>query len=131
MATKKPITGITTDVQDVANARAGQLQSARQTLGSTTQVVSIDIPSWARAARLYPNSTGLQYAIDEDPVTITAVGYSASITASSAYGVGAVAPAGSWTEVRFDDGKGGTTRPSTLRLLAATSSSTVDIIFHG
>lgn len=131
MATKKPITGITTDVQDVANARAGHVLSARQTLGSTSQVVSIAIPSWARAARLYPNSTGLQYAVDEDPVAITAVGYAASVTATTSYGVGAVAPASTWTEVRFDDGKGGTTRPSTLRLLAATGSSTVDIIFHG
>lgn len=131
MATKKSIGGITVDTKQTANARAAEVMCARQTLGTTAQICSVAIPSWARFIRLYPNSTALTWAIDENPVAITAVGYTASVTATTAYGIGGQAIPTLWTDIVLDDGTGGSTRPTTLRMRPATSSSTVDIVFLG
>lgn len=125
---KKVVGNIVQPIQDTSKARNGALYCARQTLGTTSQVVAVTIPSWAQGVKLYPNSTALTYAIDEDPVAITAVGYSASVTATTSYGIGGQALASLWTEVFFEGG-GGETRPTTLRMRPATNSSTVDIVF--
>lgn len=126
---KKVVRNDVQEVQDVSKARYGELLCARQTLGTTSQICAVAIPSWAKGVKLYPNTTALTYAVDEDPVAITAVGYSASVTATSSYGIGGQALASLWTEVTFNDGSGGATRPTTLRMRPATSSSTVDIVF--
>lgn len=131
MATKKSVKGIVTETRATADARSGEVMCARQTLGTTAQVCSVAIPSWARKVKLYPNTTALVYAIDEDPVAITAVGYTASVTATSAYGIGGQAIPSLWTEIMLDDGSGGSTRPTTIRMRPATNSSTVDIVFLG
>jgi hypothetical protein len=57
------------------------------------------------------------------------VGYTASVTGDTAYGIGGQALPSLWTEVFFEDGSGGTTRPSTIRMRPATNGSTVDIVF--
>jgi len=125
---KKAVKNLVQEVQDTSKARYGALKCARQTLGTTAQVTTITIPSWAQGVKFYPNSTALTYAIDEDPAAITAVGYTATVTADTAYGVGAQAMASAWTEVFFENG-GGASRPTTIRMRPATSSSTVDIVF--
>lgn len=126
---KKAVKNLVQETRDTSKARYAALKCARQTLGTTAQVTTITIPSWAQGVKFYPNSTALTYAIDEDPVAITAVGYSATITADTAYGLGGQALASAWTEIFFEDGSGGTTKPTAIRMRPATSSSTVDIVF--
>lgn len=131
MATNKPVKGYLHPTIPAAVAGAGALLCARQTLGTTSQVCAIAIPSWAKGVSFYPNTTGLVYAIDENPVAITAVGYTASVTPTTAYGIGGHAVQTLWTSIYFADGTGGTTQPTTLRMRPDTSSSTVDIVFFG
>jgi hypothetical protein len=125
----KAVKNYVQEVRDTPKARNAALKCGRQTLGTTAQICSIAIPSWAVGVRFYPNSTALTYAIDEDPVAITAVGYTASVTGDTAYGIGGQALPSLWYEVIFEDGSGGSIRPSTIRMRPATNSSTVDIVF--
>lgn len=131
MATNKPVKGTIQPVVSLPFAGAGALLCARQTLGTTSQVCSIAIPSWAKGVAFYPNTTGLVYAIDEAPVTITAVGYAASVVPTTSYGIGGHAVQTLWTTVYFCDGVNGSTMPATLQMRPDTSSSTVDIVFFG
>lgn len=131
MATNKPVRGTTQPIVPFPFAGAGALLCARQTLGTTSQVCSLAVPSWAKGVAIYPNSTGLVYAIDEDPVTITAVGYTASVTPATAYGIGGHAVQTLWTTIYFCDGVNGSTQPTTLRMRPDSNSSTVDVVFFG
>lgn len=120
----RPILGYRQEIQNQPD-RSEALKNLIQTLGTTSQPVTISIPTWAKGVRLYPVTNYILYGIDETPVLGTS-GYSASIDGTSASGVGGVAVENQVREVVFQNGDD---KPENLVLLATTNSSVVRITF--
>lgn len=127
MAAQTPRKGVADETFLHPDCRNGILWKASCTLGTTSQVSQFTLPDDAIGFRLRPTTTDVYFAVNESPVSLTAVAYSGSaITVSASFGIGGVAKADAW-EVRLLEPieKLGTGR--TLRLLPATSSSVVVI----
>lgn len=120
----RPTKGFSHEIQQQPR-RNGALKNLIQTLGTTSQPVTITVPTWAKGVELYPVTNYILYGIGETPALGTSA-YAASINGTSGSAVGGVAIENQVKEIIFQNGSD---FPASIVLLATTNGSVVRITF--